>query len=242
MTRTRVRLRFRKEGDLRLISHRDLARTFERWFRRAALPLRMSQGFHPHPRLTFPLALPVGIVGLDEVMEVELAEGAPTAAEIERRLVACAPSGLAVTHVECLPPGAAKLRLARVHYELALPAGCVEQVGPRIEQFLAAREWPVPRDGGRPAIDVRPDVEQIELRDETLRLVLHVRPQGGAQCRDVLRALGLERLEAQGTCIVRTRVELATARSDEGSSPRRDTSTPAPPTEHATCSQPHGAD
>jgi hypothetical protein len=74
MVRLRVRVRFSKQGDLRLIGHRDLMRCFERLFRRAGLRLRFSEGFHPKPRMTFPLALAVGIEGTDEVMELELAE------------------------------------------------------------------------------------------------------------------------------------------------------------------------
>ncbi len=74
MIRQRVRIRFRKEDDLRLISHRDLVRTLERLFRRAELPLGMSEGFHPKPRMSFPSALAVGIAGTDEVMELELSQ------------------------------------------------------------------------------------------------------------------------------------------------------------------------
>ena len=74
MVRLRVRIRFSKQGDLRLIGHRDLMRCLERLFRRAGLALSFSEGFHPKPRMTFPLALAVGIEGVDEVMEVELAE------------------------------------------------------------------------------------------------------------------------------------------------------------------------
>ena len=44
----------------------------ERLFRRAGLPLRLSAGFHPKPRMSFPSALALGIEGTDEVMEVEL--------------------------------------------------------------------------------------------------------------------------------------------------------------------------
>ena len=44
-------------------------RCLERLFRRAGLALSFSEGFHPKPRMTFPLALAVGIEGVDEVME-----------------------------------------------------------------------------------------------------------------------------------------------------------------------------
>ena len=83
-------MRFCKQGDLRLIGHRDLMRCLERVFRRAGLPLAMSQGFHPKPRMTFPLALAVGIEGIDEVMELELAESY-TAEEVLGRLSPHAP-------------------------------------------------------------------------------------------------------------------------------------------------------
>ena len=72
--RDKVRIRFRKDHDLRLLSHHDLMRTFERMLRRAALPIRRTQGFHPHPRLIFALSLPLGVVGCAEVVELELDE------------------------------------------------------------------------------------------------------------------------------------------------------------------------
>jgi len=74
MTRFRFRLRFCKRDDLRWISHHDLVRTVERWLRRAGLPLRRSEGFHPKPKLSFSSALALGIAALEEVMEFELTE------------------------------------------------------------------------------------------------------------------------------------------------------------------------
>ena len=70
--RHRVRIWFRKAGDLRFISHRDLVRTWERIFRRAELQLSRSEGFHPKPRMSFPAALAVGIAGTHELVEIEL--------------------------------------------------------------------------------------------------------------------------------------------------------------------------
>jgi radical SAM-linked protein len=74
MIRQRIRIRFAKQDDLRWLSHRDLLRTWERLIRRAGLPLSMTEGFHPKPRMNFPSALAVGITGLDEVVELELCE------------------------------------------------------------------------------------------------------------------------------------------------------------------------
>src|SRR5687768_9350816 len=99
--RQRIRIRFRKEGDLRLISHRDLLRTLERLFRRAELPLGMSEGFHPKPRMSFPSALAVGIAGADEVMELELSQER-TAEELLAVLTPHLPPGLAINSLEVM--------------------------------------------------------------------------------------------------------------------------------------------
>src|SRR5260221_11475364 len=104
MVRRQVRIRFCKHGDLRLLGHRDLARAWERVFRRAGVDLRMSEGFHPKPRLSFPSALAVGVSGADEVLEAELTCPWPTD-EVAAALARCAPAGLTVTTVELLPTG-----------------------------------------------------------------------------------------------------------------------------------------
>ena len=55
MVCAKVRIRFRKGGDLRLVSHHDLMRVFERMLRRADLPFHSTSGFNPKPRLVFAL-------------------------------------------------------------------------------------------------------------------------------------------------------------------------------------------
>ena len=89
---TKVRLRFAKRGDLRLVSHHDLLRCLERMLRRAQIPIALTQGFSPRPKITFALALGLGIESLCEVVDLELAEPLePT--ELLERLKAVAPPG-----------------------------------------------------------------------------------------------------------------------------------------------------
>ena len=57
----KVRFRFTKLGKIRFTSHRDVARMWERALRRSLLPVALSQGFSPHPLLSFGLALPDGV-------------------------------------------------------------------------------------------------------------------------------------------------------------------------------------
>src|SRR5262249_33981034 len=92
MVRDKVRIRFRKGGDLRLVSHHDLMRCFERMLRRAQIPFHSSEGFNPKPRTVFALSLALGIVGCEEVVELELDAEAPPD-EIQQRLTRQAPPG-----------------------------------------------------------------------------------------------------------------------------------------------------
>jgi len=51
---------FSKKGDMKFISHLDLMRLLTRALRRADIPVRITQGFNPHPKLSLPRALKLG--------------------------------------------------------------------------------------------------------------------------------------------------------------------------------------
>jgi radical SAM-linked protein len=207
MVRLRVRIRFSKQGDLRLIGHRDLMRCFERLFRRAGLALSFSQGFHPKPRVTFPLALAVGIEGVEEVMELELAEPA-AAEELLRRLAPQAPPGLVFHRVETLPEGCKKANVQSVLYEASIPTGDQAGLNERIERLLAAASWPIERARGRATIDLRPLLTKLTFDDGVLRMQLHVDSRGSVGPREVLTALNLADIERRGSHLRRTAVEI----------------------------------
>ncbi len=66
----RVRLRFAKTGKLRFISAIDLGRVWERALRKADLPIAYSEGFSPHPKVSFGDALPLGYASTAEFAEL----------------------------------------------------------------------------------------------------------------------------------------------------------------------------
>ncbi len=70
------RIRFAKVGRVAFLGHLDLVRLLARSFRRADLPLAMSRGFSPKPRMAFGPALGLGVPSLGELMDVDL-EHAP---------------------------------------------------------------------------------------------------------------------------------------------------------------------
>ncbi len=69
----KIRFEFQKVGELRYLSHLELMRALQRALRRAGVPLAYTQGFNPQPRVSVAQALAVGVEGLRELGEIELA-------------------------------------------------------------------------------------------------------------------------------------------------------------------------
>ncbi len=69
-----LRVRYTKLGKIRFIGHRDVARIWERSLRKASIPVLYSQGFSPHPRISFGLALPTGFESEAEYVDIYLGE------------------------------------------------------------------------------------------------------------------------------------------------------------------------
>jgi radical SAM-linked protein len=212
----KVRIRFRKSGTLRLLSHHDLMRTSERLLRRADLPFHRSQGFHPKPRLIFALSLPLGVVGCEEVVELELDRVLPLD-EIQTRLARQTPPGLDIVSVRQIPLQATA-QVRRLTYAVRVPAERLPGLTPRIAEALAAGECWVDRHrphSGQPGrrLDIRPFLADLRLHAEEesaiLEMVLLLTPAGTARPEEVLGLLGLQDLLDAGAVLERTRLELS---------------------------------
>jgi radical SAM-linked protein len=211
MTRnTKVRLQFAKRGDLRLVSHRDLLRCLERLLRRAGVPMAMSQGFNPRPRITFALALGLGIEGWREVVDLELSQPMELA-ELCWRLKAFTPAGLEWIDACALPVGEPPPRPRLAVYHLEIPQDRRESARSTLESFLASNTWPWirRRPNGQHSFDLRPHVLAAELTPEgLLRFRLKVAGDGSARPDEFLESLALRDLLERGAVIVRTHLEL----------------------------------
>jgi len=203
----KVRIRFRKGGDLRLLSHHDLLRCFERMLRRSNLPFRTTAGFNPRPRLVFALSLPLGIVGCEEAVELELNE-VLSPEEVQDRLTRQAPPGLTILSVQRISPRT-KAQVRRVSYRVLLPADQTAELSRRVADLLAAPACWIERTRPRPRrLDVRHYLDQLRVLPDALEMDLWVLPTGLARPEEVLRLLGLEERLTTELIYERTRVEL----------------------------------
>jgi radical SAM-linked protein len=70
----KITFTFSKTKAMKYISHLDLMRLFTRAMRRAELPLKMTQGFSPHPKFSIKRALKLGIESENEEASVILTQ------------------------------------------------------------------------------------------------------------------------------------------------------------------------
>jgi radical SAM family uncharacterized protein/radical SAM-linked protein len=93
----KIRSHFVKVGEARFLGHLEMVDVFVRAARRAGIPMRFSEGFHPLPKISFTNPLPVGTESLAEFMDLDL-DRYMKAKEFQKRLNKELPPGLRIIH------------------------------------------------------------------------------------------------------------------------------------------------
>jgi radical SAM-linked protein len=190
-TGTPVRLQYEKLGKIRWIGHRDVARALERAFRVVRLPLAFTEGFSPHPKVSFGLALSTGHESVAEYLDLVLAEDVDVDGLLEP-ISDALPEGMAVVGAELLVDRAPALQEAVTAVEWRVQIEPNAGARDRIAAGLEATALPtMRRRKGRDVLeDVRPVIRSLDICDEsTVEMELHTQPRS-AKPGEVLAAIG----------------------------------------------------
>ena len=176
----RQRLRFTKHGKVRFLSHRDVARVWERALRRAGIRVAYSEGFSPRPRLSFGLALSTGYESLGEYLDIDLTE------EIDpEELVALVnpalPQGMEAQVAIPLAPGGDSLQQAVTSSSWSIEVDGIDPaaIDEAVRRTLAAATLPitVERKGSETELDARPAILALEAHGTALTAELATQPR-----------------------------------------------------------------
>ena len=209
----RLRITFARDDGVRYLSHLEMMRAWERVLRRAGWRLAYSQGFNPHPKLSFAMALPVGVAARAELLDVQLEEprALDTASvELSREM----PQGLELVDIMEVPPEAPPIQslIRAAEYSVRCPAGTLDALIVEAGRLLAAAS--LPRERAREVkvveYDLRPLIQALEVGEgggyPVVRMRLRADAQGAGRADEVLRELGLDPADCR---ITRTRLLLA---------------------------------
>lgn len=171
---TKVRVRFAKTGKVRFTGHRDVARIWERALRRAEIEVAYSEGFSPHPKLHFGLALSTSYESLGEYLEIDLAEGVSVdVSTLPERFTPALPVGFQVQAAAEVESGSDSLQaiVTSCTWQVEVAGVAVDQLAPAIDRALAADEIIVTRQrkGRDVTDDLRPYVISLQAGGTTER-------------------------------------------------------------------------
>ena len=195
----RARIAYSKLEESKYIAHLDLARVFERAMRRAGVPVAYSEGFNPHPKISFGSALAVGVEGEKEYVDVEL-QREMDIGEVLGRLQEQLPKGIRLLEGRVMAPGSKALMAVlnsasyRVRLAMALPITS-ERLQEALDSWLAQEHVTYSRYSkkGPTEKDIRPLVKSLtgEIKGEEvfLELEVEVGSQGGVRPEEVMRSL-----------------------------------------------------
>jgi radical SAM-linked protein len=161
-------MRFAKRGRARFSSHRDVARAMEWALRRAGVPVSLSHGFSPHPRLSWIGAAPTGAASEAEFVEIGLTEDLDPLA-VAREVDAVLPEGLSVLDVVRAGPGALADRIDTSVWRIEMPGVDPARLAEAVAALDAAPAVEVERmtKNGPRTLDVRAALVRVGVSDVT---------------------------------------------------------------------------
>ncbi len=197
----RYRAVYGKRGKARFLSHIDLIHVLQRSFRRAGVPVRKTEGFHPKMDFSYGPALPLGMEGWREVVEFKspnVLEEKTFLGRINRSL----PPGLRFRRLERLAPGSTSLSGAITGLVYSMDFDSEDFSGARRREGAGAGE----SGGTRPTASVlkkrleeyvarTPGAASFQAAFKGRRLVLRLpaSPPKGLRVQDIIRdAFGVE--------------------------------------------------
>ncbi|HZU95865.1 MAG TPA: TIGR03960 family B12-binding radical SAM protein [Planctomycetota bacterium] len=173
----RYRIRYRRVGGLRFLSHLELLKLVYRVLSRAQLPLRFSEGFHPKPRIMFGPPLPVGTESDDEAFDIYLDEPREPATLLTTISAQC-PEGVEPFECHAVPHEAPSLQAERVAGRFVSdlsPLGLLPgSIADAIARFVAkdALVYEQDRHGEARTIDLKALVSELGCEGQRLSFTL----------------------------------------------------------------------
>lgn len=203
-------VRFRVVGPAAMLSHAEMSRVLQRACARADLPVRYSEGFNPHPKLSLPLPRPVGVESDDELLVARLhadpvaafaGDRAGAEATLMRALAKQLPEGIEVLAVTLAASNASFLAMS-AEYVLPVRIDRTPGLAERIAGVMASEHCVIERASGDGKtarnVDVRPFLRSIRLELDRLIVTHTTGDAGSIRIDEILRLLDLRMEDLTG--------------------------------------------
>lgn len=176
----RLRAVFEKSGRAKYISHLDLNRCILRIFKRSKLPVWYTEGFNPHPYVSFALALSLGFESDCEIMDFNINEDIPLDT-VKDRLNSVMPEGM---HISSVTEQKKKItEITNAEYEMTLSCESPDALMHDINMLMSQDEIFIDKKTkkGMKSVDLKPSIDIIKVTPSDKTIILTMRLPAGTQ-------------------------------------------------------------
>ena len=177
-------IKFKKIGKIRFISHLDLQKVFLRLFRIIGVKPKYSNGYNPHPKLSFALPLSLGFGSLSEYIDLETEDGYEIDYDdFQNKLRKYLPDGLYIEYIKEKPSDLNKKLASYIDCaEYTIEASSFKNTDKTLEGFLKQEsivyEKVSRKTGKTKQVDIKPMILKMDLIESdnniiTLSALLH---------------------------------------------------------------------
>lgn len=167
-----VRLFFKKTGDMKFVSHLDLNRFMIRMIRKTNIPVWYSEGFNPHPYITFALPLSLGFESQYEVMDLRLDDDTFKNEDVLKEIVEKMPNGIEFFEVSNPIMKAGEVTFASFDIDFGEDFSKIEK---ELKVFLSKEQIHTEKKtkkGSIKILDLKEFIKDYKLADNKLTLTL----------------------------------------------------------------------
>lgn len=162
----KLRVRYKVTEAGRFLGHLDLTRTIMKVLRRADFPVMLSEGFNPHPKLSFAMPLSVGHTGEGEFFEVVLKENIEKE-EFLKRFNEFSPQAIEATEVFQVKgnPDSMSSVINSAKYIIIFPETDCHFLEKKAKEILEAKEISIMKKSKKKTkeTDIRPLIFDINI-------------------------------------------------------------------------------
>lgn len=213
-TAIRIRMSFTKLGPARFLSHLELSAALIRAIHLSGLSFVYSEGFHPHPKISFAFATAVGMESMGEYADIQVRNDIPADRYLQK-INSYLPEGMTVTGLEEIPSYRPSLseEIQGFQYQLELPKTSDplsdQAIQARLDRFLAADTFSITRESKGKTIqkNIRPLVKDLHLEpgQRRIELLASCEPAGMVRPQDILlKVCDLDEPAVRMTRIIKT--------------------------------------
>ena len=167
-----VRIYFQKLGRMKFISHLDLQRFMIRMIRMSGIPVWYSEGFNPHPYVTFALPLSLGFESTYDVLDLRFDDEDYPLSKALEKLRAVMPEGINLIGIGEPQMKVGKIAWARYQIDYD---GLSKNIQDELNAFFSQSEILTEKrskKGKINTVDLAPSIKNAEVTDRGIKLVL----------------------------------------------------------------------